>query len=76
LGLEEEIKWSFPCYTFNGKNILMLAPFKDNCAISFFKGALLKEHPILEKSGENSNIFRLIRFQGMDKMGHVFFLGS
>ncbi len=68
LGLEEEIKWGFPCYTLNGKNILMLAPFKDNCAISFFKGALLKENPILEKSGENSNTFRLIRFQGMEKI--------
>jgi uncharacterized protein YdeI (YjbR/CyaY-like superfamily) len=67
-GLEEEIKWGFPCYTLNGKNILMLAPFKDNCALSFFKGALLKENPILEKSGENSNTFRLIRFQGMDKI--------
>jgi uncharacterized protein YdeI (YjbR/CyaY-like superfamily) len=67
-GFEEEIKWGFPCYTLNGKNILMLAPFKDNCAISFFKGALLKENPILEKSGENSNTFRLIRFQGMEKI--------
>lgn len=67
-GLEEEIKWGFPCYTLTGKNILMLAPFKDNCAISFFKGALLKENPILEKSGENSNTFRLIRFQGMEKI--------
>jgi uncharacterized protein YdeI (YjbR/CyaY-like superfamily) len=67
-GLEEEIKWGFPCYTLNGKNILMLAPFKDNCAISFFKGALLKENPILEKSSENSNTFRLIRFQGMEKI--------
>ena len=67
-GLEEEIKWGFPCYTLNGKNILMLAPFKDNCAISFFKGALLKENPILEKSGENSTTFRLIRFQGMKKI--------
>jgi uncharacterized protein YdeI (YjbR/CyaY-like superfamily) len=68
LGLEEEIKWGFPCYTLNGKNILMLAPFKDNCAISFFKGALLKENSILEKSGENSNTFRLIRFQGIEKI--------
>jgi uncharacterized protein YdeI (YjbR/CyaY-like superfamily) len=68
LGLEEEIKWGFPCYTLNGKNILMLAPFKDNCAISFFKGALLKGNSILVKSGENSNTFRLIRFQGIEKI--------
>ena len=67
-GLTEEIKWGFPCYTLNGKNILMIAAFKDNCAISFFKGALLMKNPILEKSGENSNTFRLIRFQGMEKI--------
>lgn len=67
-GLTEEIKWGFPCYTLKGKNILMIAAFKDNCAISFFKGALLMENPILEKSGENSNTFRLIRFQGMEKI--------
>lgn len=66
--LVEEIKWGFPCYTLNGKNILMLAVFKDNCAISFFKGGLLNDNPILEKSGENSNIFRLIRFQGIEKI--------
>ena len=66
--LVEEIKWGFPCYTLNGKNILMLAVFKDNCAISFFKGGLLNENTILEKSGENSNIFRLIRFQGIEKI--------
>jgi uncharacterized protein YdeI (YjbR/CyaY-like superfamily) len=66
--LVEEIKWGFPCYTLNGKNILMLAVFKDNCAISFFKGGLLNDNPILEKSGENSNIFRLIRFQEIEKI--------
>ena len=66
--LVEEIKWGFPCYTLNGKNILMLAVFKDNCSISFFKGSLLKENKILEKSGENSNTFRLMRFQGIDKI--------
>ena len=30
-GLTEELKWSMPCYTLNGKNILMLAAFKDSC---------------------------------------------
>jgi uncharacterized protein YdeI (YjbR/CyaY-like superfamily) len=67
-GLNEEVKWGFPCYTLAGKNIVMLAAFKDNCALSFFKGALLKENPILEKSGENSVTFRLIRFQGVEKI--------
>ena len=38
--LQETIKWKCPCYTFEGKNILLLHYFKDYCAILFFKGAL------------------------------------
>lgn len=68
-GLNEEIKWGFPCYTLNGKNVLMLAPFKENCSISFFKGSLLKNHVhLLEKAGENSNVARLIRFKNTEKI--------
>lgn len=68
-GLNEEIKWGFPCYTMNGKNVVMLAAFKENCAISFFKGSLIKnQNDLLEKAGENSNSGRLIRFQNAEKI--------
>ena len=40
--LTEELKWGVPCYTFQKSNVLLLGAFKDNCAVSFFKGALLK----------------------------------
>lgn len=54
-GLQEELKWSVPCYTRSNKNILVLAAFKEYCAISFFKGALLKdEKKLLIKAGENT----------------------
>lgn len=66
--VDEAVKWGFPCYMINGKNVLMLSAFKDHCAISFFKGSLLKENPLLESGGEHSNVFRLIRFQGIDKI--------
>lgn len=62
-GLTEEIKWGVPCYTLDGKNILNIAAFKEYAALSFFKGALLKDpRNILEKPGENSQAGRLLKF--------------
>jgi uncharacterized protein YdeI (YjbR/CyaY-like superfamily) len=62
-GLVEEAKWGSPCYTLEGKNILMLSALKDCVIISFFKGALL-EDPIglLVKPGENSQAARMLKF--------------
>ena len=52
-GLVEELKWGKPCFTSQKKNVAIIIPLKDACALSFFKGALLKdpEH-ILQKIGE------------------------
>lgn len=64
--LKEEIKWSMPCYTLNGKNVVMISAFREYCALSFFKGALLKDpHGLLSKPGENSRIARVMRFTGL-----------
>jgi uncharacterized protein YdeI (YjbR/CyaY-like superfamily) len=44
----------------------MLGNFKDNCVISFFKGSLLQDSEgFLSKPGENSQVFRIIRFKTM-----------
>lgn len=62
-GLTETLKWGAPCYTFQQSNILIVSAFKDYCALSFFKGALLHDAPnLLEKPGENTQAARLIRF--------------
>jgi uncharacterized protein YdeI (YjbR/CyaY-like superfamily) len=62
--LKEEFKWSVPCYTYNGKNVLIMAAFKDNCVLSFFKGSLIKDkHNLLESAGENSTLVRVMRFR-------------
>lgn len=62
-GLTEEVKWSAPCYTHDGKNILMLSALKESVTISFFQGALMQDpENILEKPGENSRYARYIRF--------------
>ncbi len=63
-GLEEEFKWKQPCYTFKGKNILILTHFKDFCTLSFFKGVFLKdEDGLLEAPGENSRTVRMMKFK-------------
>ena len=41
--LSEECKWGKPCYTLNGKNVVIIQGFKEYCALGFFKGALLKD---------------------------------
>ena len=61
--LTEEIKWGVPCYTHNNKNILMLSAFKNYVCVSFFKGALLKDHKkILLKQGENAQLVRVLKY--------------
>lgn len=68
-GLTEELKWSIPCYTHSGKNIVMLAAFKDYFALSFFKGVLLKDPKnLLQAPGENSQSVRMFRFTSINQI--------
>jgi uncharacterized protein YdeI (YjbR/CyaY-like superfamily) len=54
-GLDEELKWGKPCFTFEGKNIAILQPFKAHCSLMFFKGALLADpRGLLRSQGENT----------------------
>src|SRR5580692_6864148 len=61
--LSEELKWAEPCYTFRGKNVAIIIGLKESCALSFFKGALLKDvHGVLTRPGENTQSGRWIKF--------------
>ncbi len=42
-GLEEEVKWGGPCYTYNGKNVVGIGGFKSYFGLWFHQGALLKD---------------------------------
>lgn len=64
-GLREELKWSVPCYTHEGKNIAIMAAFKDYCSIGFFKGALLSDTEKLLKAGENTQSASGLRFTSL-----------
>jgi len=64
-GLVEELKWGVPCYTLEGKNIVLIHGFKEYCALLFMKGALLKDPKgILIQQTENVQSARQIRFTG------------
>jgi uncharacterized protein YdeI (YjbR/CyaY-like superfamily) len=67
--LTEEVKWGVPCYTVDGKNVLIVSAFKEYAAISFFKGALMTDpHGILIKQGPHSQAGRLIKYTHTDQI--------
>ena len=62
-GLQEELKWGCPCYTFQKHNVVLIHGFKEYCALLFHKGALLKDtEGILIQQTENVQAARQIRF--------------
>ncbi|MBX2875999.1 MAG: YdeI/OmpD-associated family protein [Saprospiraceae bacterium] len=68
-GMQEVLKWSVPCYTWDGKNVLIISAFKDYAAISFFKGVLLKDHhKCLHTPGKNSQASRVLKFTNLNQV--------
>src|SRR5215203_5871629 len=62
-GLNEELKWGCPCYTFEKKNIVLIHGFKEYCALLFFKGALLKDpNSLMIQQTEHVQSARQVRF--------------
>src|SRR5262245_7349152 len=54
-GLAEDFKWRKPCFTHDGRNIVIFQPFNELCALMFFKGALLSDPKgMLREQGEHS----------------------
>ncbi|MFG6149330.1 YdeI/OmpD-associated family protein [Halobacillus sp. B23F22_1] len=67
--VDEEMKWNHPCYTFEGKNVVLIHGFKEYCAFLFHKGALLKdEQGILIQQTENVQSARQVRFTNVKEI--------
>lgn len=65
-GLSEQLKWGVPCYSLNGKNIVLIHDFKEYCAFLFFKGALLNDaNGILIQQTNNVQAARQARFKNV-----------
>jgi uncharacterized protein YdeI (YjbR/CyaY-like superfamily) len=65
-GLDEEFKWGKPCYTHGGSNVVIFQPFKELCALLFFKGALLQDPDgALKEQGENTRSALRLEFRSV-----------
>ncbi len=70
--LTEELKWGKPCYTLEGKNVVLIVGFKEYCALLFGKGALFKDPKgILIQPTENTRATRQIRFTGIEEIKNL-----
>lgn len=68
-GLDEELKWGCPCYTFKESNIVLIHVFKEYCAYLFFKGALLNDaYNLLIQQTENVQSARQTRFTNIKEI--------
>jgi uncharacterized protein YdeI (YjbR/CyaY-like superfamily) len=62
-GLTEDFKWGHPCYTLDGRNVVLIHGFKDYCAYLFHKGALMDDPAgILVQQTDNVQSARQVRF--------------
>jgi uncharacterized protein YdeI (YjbR/CyaY-like superfamily) len=67
--LMEVVKWSQPCYTYNGTNVLIVSAFKGYAFISFFKGSLMEDPAgFLHSPGNNSQATRQLRFTSLSQI--------
>jgi uncharacterized protein YdeI (YjbR/CyaY-like superfamily) len=71
-GLTEEFKWMHPCYTLQGKNIVLIHGFKEYCALLFNKGVLLQDtNKILIQQTENVQSARQMRFTNLREIQNL-----
>jgi len=64
--LTEDLKWGQPCYSHDGKNVILMHGFKEYCAVLFPKGALLKDPKgVLVQQTKNVQASRQIRFTSL-----------
>ncbi|WP_444904786.1 YdeI family protein [Microbulbifer sp. CnH-101-E] len=69
MDLEEHVKWGQPCYTFAGRNIVILGAFREKFLISFMDAALLKDSKgLLQKLGENTQHPHMIPLKSNDQV--------
>ena len=71
-GLEEHVKWMFPCYTFNKKNIVGIAAFKDYFGLWFYQGALLSDHQnkLINAQEGKTQAMRQWRMRSISEIDH------
>jgi uncharacterized protein YdeI (YjbR/CyaY-like superfamily) len=71
-GLAEAIKWGKPCYSDDGRNIVIIQEMKAFLALMFFKGAFLDDPDgVLAAQGPNSRSARRMTFTSVDEVSRL-----
>lgn len=71
-GLTEGIKWGKPCYSHQGKNVVILREMNEFLALMFFKGGLLNDpQGVLEAQGPDPRSARRIRFTSVEDVARL-----
>jgi uncharacterized protein YdeI (YjbR/CyaY-like superfamily) len=66
--LKEELKWGEPCYTFQGKNVVLIGGFKEYCSLLFFKGVLMADPRGILVAPGKMQVGRQIRFTSLGQI--------
>lgn len=67
--LQQDFKWMHPCYTLQGKNVVLIHGFKEYVALLFHKGALLKDpENLLVQQTKNVQAARQLRFTDTEQI--------
>jgi uncharacterized protein YdeI (YjbR/CyaY-like superfamily) len=60
--LKEECKWGKPCFTLEGRNLVLIQGFKEYCSLLFFQGTLLKDEKKLLVQLGQTQAARVMKF--------------
>ncbi len=52
-GLQEDWKWSYPCYALNGRTIISIGSFKNHFGVWFFQGVFLEDKKKLLRNAQD-----------------------
>jgi uncharacterized protein YdeI (YjbR/CyaY-like superfamily) len=66
--LKEELKWGQPCYTIDGKNVVLIGGFKEYCVLLFVKGALMTDAQGILVAPGKTQAGRQIRFSSVHEI--------
>jgi uncharacterized protein YdeI (YjbR/CyaY-like superfamily) len=71
--LQETVKWGIPTYTYQNKNLVGIAAFKNHVGIWFFQGALLKDkyNMLINAQEGKTKAMRQIKFRTIDEIDEI-----
>jgi len=69
-GLDENLNWRAPVYSYQNKNLVGIAAFKSYCGLWFFQGGLLKDKDkkLINAQKDLSKALRQWRFKNIDEI--------